>query len=62
LQIATRDLAEKKIFCITKQGKKTREVTSPGPWPLIPTRVPRKKKLAKTGLPLNDLDLVKTED
>ena len=29
------DLAEKRIFCIIKQGKKTREVTSPGPWPLI---------------------------
>jgi len=26
---------KKRIFCITKQGKKTREVTSPGPWPLI---------------------------
>ena len=25
------DLAEKRIFCIIKQGKKTREVTSPGP-------------------------------
>ena len=29
------DLPEKRIFCIIKQGKKTREVTSPGPWPLI---------------------------
>jgi hypothetical protein len=29
------DLSEKRIFCIIKQGKKTREVTSPGPWPLI---------------------------
>ena len=29
------DLAGKRIFCIIKQGKKTREVTSPGPWPLI---------------------------
>jgi hypothetical protein len=29
------DLAEKRIFCIIKQGKKTREVTSPGPCPLI---------------------------
>ena len=28
------DLAEKRIFSIIKQGKKTREVTSPGPWPL----------------------------
>ena len=26
-------LLKKRIFCITKQGKKTREVTSPGPWP-----------------------------
>jgi hypothetical protein len=31
------DLPEKRIFCIIKQGKKTREVTSPGPWPLIST-------------------------
>ena len=29
------DLAGKSFFCIIKQGKKTREVTSPGPWPLI---------------------------
>ena len=33
------DLPEKRIFCIIKQGKKTREVTSPGPWPLISTNV-----------------------
>ena len=29
------DIPEKRIFCIIKQGKKTREGTSPGPWPLI---------------------------
>ena len=28
-------LLEKGFFCIIKQGKKTREVTSPGPRPLI---------------------------
>ena len=29
-------LLKKRIFCITKQGKKTREVTSPGPRPPAP--------------------------
>ena len=32
-QLAPRN--QEKALCIIKQGKKTREVTSPGPWPLI---------------------------
>jgi hypothetical protein len=38
------DLPEKRIFCIIKQGKKTREVTSPGPWPLIFEKLGSKSK------------------
>ena len=34
-------LLKKGFFCIIKQGKKTREVTSPGPWPLISTILDR---------------------
>ena len=41
------DLPEKRIFCIIKQGKKTREVTSPGPWPLITYKHDKKRKLIR---------------
>ena len=65
---------KKRLLCIIKQGKKTREVTSPGPWPLIVLSKPGARRYllessgkiqaktpqeVKTTPSQEDLDLVK---